>query len=143
MPLLTTTEKTNARIAELGQNVAAHLSAAATACNRMVAESLALSDADLTAWLNSRSAQEVTALFSAHGLLGVCVNDAQETCNAMLQESGLDASSVQVDIRPVPEKLAAMSRSITVVDGNYVVTTNPPPEPEPTPDEPTPDPVPE
>ena len=129
MPLLTTTQLTNARIAELGQNIASHLAAAARAANEQTATAMALSDADLSDWLNAQGA-ELDALFAAHAELGQAINTASEVAVSTLSASGINAPAGIVDIRPVSEKLAAQNRQIQVVDGIFSVTTLPPETPQ-------------
>lgn len=139
MPLLTTTTKTNARIAELGQNIAAHLSAAATQCNRMVGETLQLGDADLTEWLQSRPPEETLQLLGAHGQLGETLNAAAAIATAILSESGLPSNIPTVDVRSAVEKLADQGRILDMQ--TLTVSTPPKPEPEPEPEQPQPEPL--
>ena len=129
MPLLTTTQLANARIAELGQNIAAHLSAAASQCNRMVGETLQLGDADLTEWLQSRPPEETLQLLGAHGQLGETLNAAAAIATAILSESGLPSNIPPVDVRSAVEKLADQGR---VLDMQALTVSTPPkPQPEP------------
>lgn len=139
MPLLTTTTKTNARIAELGSNIAAHLAAAASQCNRMVGETLQLGDADLTEWLQSRPPEETLQLLGAHGQLGETLNAAAAIATAILSESGLPSNIPTVDVRSAVEKLADQGRILDMQ--TLTVSTPPKPEPEPEPEQPQPEPL--
>ena len=76
MPLLATTQLVNARIAELGQKIAAHLTAAANAVNQQAQTVMSLSDADLAEWLNEQC-EEAETLFAAHAALGAAINGAE------------------------------------------------------------------
>lgn len=139
MPLLTTTQLANARIAELGQNIAAHLSAAASQCNRMVGETLQLGDADLTEWLQSRPPEETLQLLGAHGQLGETLNAVAVIATAILSESGLPSNIPPVDVRSAVEKLADQGRILDMQ--TLTVSTPPKPEPEPEPEQPQPEPL--
>lgn len=121
MPLLTTTTKTNARIAELGSNIAAHLAACATAANAIVASVLALDDTELADWLNAQG-DELETLLGAHSQLGEAINAAATVAQAVLENA---VSIPAVDTRSVPEKLAA-ARRVLAFDGAFTVTTLPP-----------------
>ena len=130
MPLLTTTTKTNARIAELGSNIAAHLAAAATAANAIVASVLALDDTELADWLNAQG-NELETLLGAHSQLGAAINGASGIASGILEASGLTAPTATVDLRSVAEKLAAQNRAIELTDSGWIVKPLPKPEPEP------------
>jgi hypothetical protein len=125
MPLLTQNQRLNAQLADEARDIAAHLSAAAVKANNMVGIMLALSDADLTDWLNSQPPQETLALFGAHGQLGEAVNGAITIAGAVLSASGLPAPAASVDIRSVAEKLAAQGRVLDFTDGVFTVSTPP------------------
>jgi hypothetical protein len=133
MQLLTKIQTTNASLAAEASACANHLASAAVHANRMVEQILALSDDDLTEWLNSRPPQDTAALFAAHGQLGEHVNAATQTAAAVLQASGIRSASVTIDTRSVAEKLASQNRVLHFDDqtGIFQVTTTPPPEPEP------------
>ena len=130
MPLLTTTTKTNARIAELGSNIAAHLAACATAANAIVASVLALDDTELADWLNAQG-DELETLLGAHSQLGEAINGASGIAFGILEASGLTAPIATVDLRSVTEKLAAQHRAIELTDSGWIVKPLPKPEPEP------------
>lgn len=133
--LLDNIQKVNAEIVSLGQSVATHFAAAANHANKMVSTVLGLSDADLTAWLNSHSPQEIGELFTSHGLLGDAINSALDVSNAILAQSGLATNSIPVDVRSVAEKLQDMDRVLTFENGVFNVTTVvPTPAPEPAPE---------
>ena len=138
MPLLTTTTKTNARIAELGSNIAAHLAAAATAANAIVANVLALDDVQLADWLNAQG-DELETLLGAHSQLGEAINNASGIASGILDASGLTTPATTVDLRSVTEKLAAQHRAIELTDSGWIVKPLPKPEPEPEPEQPTTD----
>jgi hypothetical protein len=130
--LLTPLQKTNATIAALGQTIASHLAAAANAANQQAATALAMSDDDLTEWIQT---MDTASLFAAHEALGSAINTAASAAHDTLAESGIDAPLGAVDTRSVPEKLAAQRREIQIIDGlPVVITLPPPPEPEPEPE---------
>ena len=130
MPLLTQNQRLNATLADDAKNIAAHLSAASSRANGMVATMLALDDEALTNWLNSSPPQDTLDLFTAHAQLGSALNGAIAVAGAVLESSGLSAPSALVDIRSVAEKLASQGRVLDLTDGVFSVTT-PAPEPEP------------
>ncbi len=137
MPLLATTQLVNARIAELGQKIAAHLTAAANAVNQQAQTVMSLSDADLAEWLNEQC-EEAETLFAAHAALGAAINGASHVVVTTLAASNISAPSASVDVRPVPEKLAEHRREIITTDGVFAVVTHPAPKPEPATEEPQP-----
>lgn len=131
MPLLTKTQQIDASLAATAMQCANHLASAAVHVNRMVDAMLALSNEDLTEWLNSKHAADTLALFAAHSELGGAINTAATIAADTLSESGMEAAIPACDIRPVPEKLASQSRIFAFVDGVFSVTDAPTPEPEP------------
>ena len=134
MPLLTPLQTINARLAGDASSAANHIANAAVLANRMSASMLALDDEQLTAWLNSQSRTDVEILLSAHGQLGQAINAAALVAQAVLNESGMSANILPVDVRSIEDKLADQRRVLTYADGAFVVTTLPPePEPEPEP----------
>jgi hypothetical protein len=137
MPLLTQNQRLNATLADDARNIAAHLAAASSRANGMVATMLSLDDAALTDWLNSQPPQETLALFGAHGQLGEALNGALAIAGAVLAASGLPAPQTAVDVRSVPEKLSDQGRIFAFEDGVFSVVTPPPViEPEPAPEDP-------
>lgn len=136
MPLLTTTQKISAAIAQDAAAFANHIASAAVLANRMVSHAIAAPDADLTAWLRSQSPQEVGELFGAHEAAGKAVNAAADVAQAILAASGMAADIPRVDVRPVSEKLAGQRRRMIVDQEGMAVVTDPAPEPEPVIDEP-------
>ena len=132
MPLLTPLQSVNARLADDARACANHLANASILTNRMVTAMIALTDDQLTAWLNSQPREDVEALLAAHGQLGEAINDAALVAQAVLNESGMSANIPLVDVRSVAEKLAAQRRILSIDNGAFTVTTLPPgPEPEP------------
>jgi hypothetical protein len=98
----------------------------------MVTAMIALTDDQLTAWLNSQPREDVEALLAAHGQLGDAINAAATVAQAVLNESGMSANIPPVDVRSVAEKLAAQRRILSIDNGAFTVTTLPlEPEPEP------------
>jgi len=87
---------------------------------------LALDDAALTEWLNSRTPQETEEIFGAHKLLGDAINGAAQVASAVLAASGIAVHIPAVDTRSVAEKLAAAGRVFEFEDGVFTVTTLPP-----------------
>lgn len=130
MPLLTQNQRLNATLADDARNIAAHLAAAINRANGMVTTMLSLSDADLTAWLNSQQPADTLALFGAHGQLGTALNGAITVAGAVLVSSGLPAPDAVVDVRSVADKLASQGRVLGFADGVFSVTTPPPQEAE-------------
>lgn len=123
-----TTHRITSDIDGLAQQVANHLASAAVLTNKMTERVLALSDADLAAWLNSQG--DPTPLFTAHGQLGEAINAAAQVATDTLNQWGLEPTIPTVDVRSVPQKLAAQNRQIQVVDGIFSVTTLPPETPQ-------------
>jgi hypothetical protein len=143
MPLLTQNERLNAALAEKARNASAHLAAAAHEVNGMAELMLSLDDAALTEWLNHRPAEETLQKFTRHGILGEAINAGLGVSKLELEESGLPAPSATVDVRSVPEKLAARGRVFSADNGVFLVTTPPPPAPPAEDPEPEPEPEPE
>jgi len=131
MSLLNSNQLVNSNIAECAVGCANHLASAAYHVNKIVTIALKLSNENLSSWLNSRSPQETSALFSAHALLGETVNNATELSHSILSESGITIEKVIIDIRPFAEKLLDQGRLINFEDGVFTVQNVPIPEPPP------------
>ena len=130
--LLTPPQKANAEIASLGQTIAAHLAAAASAANRQAAAVLALSTPQLTEWLRTG---DHDTLFEAHAALGVAINTAAATAAAVMASTEITVPCGSVDVRPVSEKLADQQRGIRLDgDGQIEAYDLPAPEPQPEPE---------
>lgn len=129
MPLLTTNQQINAGLVATGMQCANHLASAAVLVNRMVTDITALSNGELTAWLNSQESSEMLALFTAHGQLGSAINTAAIIAGTVLADSGITLVIPECDVRSVADKLAP-SRILAFVDGVFSVTDAPTPEPE-------------
>jgi len=121
MPLLTATESINAAFAETARQCALHIASAASLANQMVSAAMALPDDELTAWLNSKPAADMTALFTAHGTLGTALNASA----AALPASGVTVTIPPVDVRSVADKLASAGRVLAFSNGAFSVTTTP------------------
>jgi hypothetical protein len=109
---------------------AAHLFAAGAAkLNAQAARILAMDDAALTTWLQTRVANgTLDTLLTRHATTGAAANAALDATCATLAESGeKDIPTTRVDIRSIPEKLAAQRRTI---DMDTLTVTTLPPEPE-------------
>lgn len=154
MKLLNKVQLVNSNIADSAVSCANHLASAAFHVNKIANIALKLSNEELSAWLNSRSPEETSALFTVHALLGEAVNNATALSQSTLSESGITVESVLIDIRPFADKLKDQGREISFENGVFVVAQIPvvpsveitEPEPEPTPDpapEPEPEPEPE
>lgn len=120
-----TTHRITADIDALAQQVANHLASAAVLTNKMTERVLELSDEDLAAWLNSQG--DPTPLFTAHGQLGEAINAAAHVATGTLNEWGLEPTIPTVDVRSVPQKLAAQNRAIVVDSSGWQVVPIPPP----------------
>lgn len=123
MPLISNLDKNNAALVADAQRFSDALSVAAEAANRMAARILAMDDAQLTAWLQ---ADDRTGEFTRHGIAGVAVNTASDAVAATLLECGIAQPRTMVDVRSVPEKLAAQGR---VIDLATMTVTTPEPQP--------------
>lgn len=119
-----TTHRITADIDADAQSIANHLASAAVLTNKMTERVLALSDADLTAWLNSQG--DPTPLFAAHGQLGEAINAAAQVATGTLNQWGLEPTIPTVDVRSVSQKLAAQNRAIVVDSSGWQVVPIPP-----------------
>lgn len=123
MPLITQQQKIDVDLLEDSRNLASHLNAAASLANKQVSKFLSLSDTELTDWLNSKGPADVNEIFAAHAELGSSLNTASTIAHTILASSGYGTAPVQVDIRPIGDKLLAQHRTITYIDGVFNVNT--------------------
>lgn len=127
MPLLTPAETTSARIAADAEQLAAHLSAAIHAANRMADETLKLPDAELNEWLNAKPLKQRMDEFTDHYGTGIALNTAAEWTEKATGKA--DGATGRVDLRSVRDKLISQGRELSVIDDVFTVTTIPkPPE---------------
>ena len=131
---MNTTHRINSDLDSAAQNIANHLASAATLANGITQRVLSLPDDELALWLNSRTPEETLAMFTSHGQLGDAINAAGTVATATLVQWGLERAVPQVDVRPVPEKLAEQMRTIDLTETGWQVTRIAPPAPEPTED---------
>lgn len=135
MPLQTPLTRADHSIATRGMRIACALLTAANDANAQADAVMALDDEKLAQWLMSKG-QEAEALFAAHFALGQAINTAARIAHDTLVANGVDNPPLgQVDVRSVPEKLAARRREIIIDENGIRVITHPAPEPAP---EPTP-----
>ena len=125
MPLLTTLQTINARLAADASSAANHIASAAVLANRMSASILSLDDEQLTAWLNSQPRADIETLLTAHGQLGEAINAAAYVAKSVLTESAMVADIPNVDVRSIDDKLADRGRILTYESGTHLVTTLP------------------
>lgn len=109
-------------IDHLTSAIHSHATAQAQAANRMAKALLALSDAELTAWLQGHAA-DLETIFTRHAQVGRGINALIETTAAQLETNPPEL----VDVRSVADKLAAQGRAI---DWQTLTVSTIPPEPQ-------------
>jgi ABC-type transporter Mla subunit MlaD len=119
------TSPTDKLIDSATQSIHSHATAQAQHANRMAKALLALSDDELTAWLQGHAA-DLETIFTRHATVGSTINTLLATTAAQL-----DAPLPElVDVRPVADKLADQRR---VIDWQTLTISTLPPEPQPEP----------
>lgn len=122
MPLIQSPSSLAAsRILDLVQNTRSHYSACVGLLNAITAEILSLGNEDLAAFGNALGPIEMQSLTTAHAEQGSALNALLTGVNAILAQSGIEATSVSVDVRPLSEKLADQNREIVLADGVFSV----------------------
>ena len=116
------TSPTDNLIDRLTSDIHSHAIAQAQAANQMAKALLAMSDADLSAWLQSH-AQDLETIFTRHAAVGEAINALLETTAAQLESTLPEL----VDVRSVADKLADQRRSI---DWQTLTVSTIPPEPQ-------------
>lgn len=99
--------------------------------NAITGHILGLGNNDLATFGNKLGPQEMAQLTTLHGLQGDGVNQLVEGVNAVLASIGQPQSNASVDVRPLPEKLAAQYREIVFDGAAFSVVDLPQPEPAP------------
>jgi hypothetical protein len=127
MKLLNNIQRVNSNMADSAVSCSNHLASAAFHVNKIATIALKLSNEELEAWLNSRSPEETSILFSAHALIGEYINNAAALSKSILVESGLATENVSVDIRPFADKLKDQGRLVNFDNGVFTITNAPPP----------------
>jgi hypothetical protein len=125
------THRINSDLDSDAQAIGNYLASAAMVANQTASRVLALDDAALAAWLNSRPPQDTLAMFAAHEALGTAINAAQLAAGSVLAAWGVTRQSVAVDVRPFADKLAERRRVVGFDGSTWTVETLPAPEPEP------------
>lgn len=136
MALLTPLTRVSAELAELTRNAGSHANAAASICNQMVGTLLSLSNADATSWLNAQNPADIMQLFTDHYTVGVKLNELLEALHTQLEAADIPFAPVNVDIRPVSDKLADQGRQMTFDGTAFTVSDIPVPEPVGDPEQP-------
>jgi hypothetical protein len=126
MSFLTKTENTTASLAASINKIAGNLSVAIKSANTLALELLALSNADLCEWLNSKPIETRMSEFASHGLIGQRLNDTAEQL-----EKFSSMPLGRVDTRSFHEKLASQKRELTITESGFSITDYPALEPEP------------